>query len=88
MPHHSNLPMYNQEEMRAIFGEPLGATGKFPEGKIHPTDEGELKFAITHEKGEVIFQFGKAVAWFALPPEKAEELADLLRKHAVECRKS
>jgi hypothetical protein len=61
----------------------LGATGKFPQGKLNERDEGELQFAVGSEKGLVRIDFGKPVAWFALPPETAQQLAMLLLRHAA-----
>lgn len=61
----------------------IGATGKFPDGKMHPGDEGELRFAIARDaRGNVHVDFGKNVSWFALPPVLAVELAIALAKHA------
>jgi hypothetical protein len=65
----------------------IGATGEFPEGKIHGSDEGQVRFAIAHDKGKVIIQFGKPIAWFAMGPEQARELADTLTKHAIEAER-
>jgi len=70
MPHHSDVPF------------DLGATGRFPEGKIHDSDEGEIRFAVGSKDGNVIIEFGKPVAWLGLPPDLARELAVLLTKHA------
>jgi len=71
MPHHSDVPGFN-----------LGATGRFPEGKIHASDEGELSFAVGAKEGNVIVEFGKPVAWIGLPPQLARDFADSLTKHA------
>lgn len=61
----------------------LGATGKFPRGKKHPGDEGELRFAIGRDaQGNVHVNFGKDVSWFALPPDMAVEMARTLARHA------
>lgn len=63
----------------------LGATGEFPEGKLNASDEGELRCAILHKDGQVGIQFGKPVAWFAMGPKLARQLADLLIHHADQC---
>lgn len=63
----------------------LGATGQFPDGKVNAEDEGELRFAVAHDRDLVQVNFGKPVAWFSLPPESAKHLATLLIKHAQEC---
>lgn len=61
----------------------LGGTGHFPDGKMHPGDEGELRFAVAKDsRGNVHINFGKDVSWLALPPETAVQLAQLLLKHA------
>lgn len=61
----------------------LGATGAFPEGKLNKTDEGELRMAVSSTgDGLVRVDFGKPVAWFAISPNQAKELAAHLMKHA------
>jgi hypothetical protein len=66
--------------------EPLGATGQFPEGKLTPEDEGEIRIGITHLDGKVVLDFGKRVAWLGLTPDQADEIAATLIKHAAEAR--
>jgi hypothetical protein len=87
MAHHSSegLP----PEFRAFFGKTvpgLGATGQFPLGKITDNDEGELRMAVTHHEGKVVIDFGKPTAWIGFTPEQADDIADLLRKHAKSAR--
>ncbi len=62
----------------------LGATGKFPQGKLQDDDEGELRMAIAYDKlnGIVRVEFGKPVAWLGLPPPEAIQFARLLLRHA------
>lgn len=61
----------------------FGATGKFPDGKIGPDDEGELTLGVVRDsQGRVHVNFGKPVQWLAMPPEKAIELANMLREAA------
>lgn len=61
----------------------LGETGKFPQGQLHPGDEGELQFGIARDgDGNIHLNFGKDVSWLAMPPEVAINLARLLLKHA------
>ena len=64
----------------------LGATGEFPRGKITPEDEGELKMAvgIHPETGKVIVDFGKPVAWIGMEARDALQLANFIRKRALE----
>ncbi len=63
---------------------PIGASGRFPQGKLDDTDEGELTLAIGYDKlnGVVRLEFGKPVAWMGLPPRKAKDLAEKLLFHA------
>jgi hypothetical protein len=65
----------------------LGATGRFPEGKLRSDDDGELQFGIAHQGGHVIVNFGVPVTWLGLPPRKARELASLLVHHAEQAEK-
>lgn len=64
----------------------LGATGDHPEGKLNEDDEGGLRFAVGHQDGNVILDFGKAVVWVGLPPDTADQIADMLKKHAQAIR--
>lgn len=57
---------------------PLGATGAFPEGKLNEEDEGELRFAVGTENGEVVLVFNTPVAWMGMTPEQAVKLAGVL----------
>jgi hypothetical protein len=60
-----------------------GATGEFPDGKITEDDEGELEFSVGPlANGLVGVKFGKPVAWMALPPDTAIELATMLVESA------
>jgi hypothetical protein len=60
-----------------------GATGDFPDGKLDETDEGGLAFGVGHDaQGYVRIDFGKPVAWMAMPAAQAVELARLLLRHA------
>jgi hypothetical protein len=58
----------------------FGATGKFPQGKVHKSDEGELSFGIAadHAHGVVVLSFGKPVAWLGMPPANARALGEKL----------
>jgi len=85
MSNHSQDP-HAIQSLRDIFekdGNKLGATDSFPEGKIDPNDEGEIRFAVAADGGKVILDFGeKPVSWVGMPAETAREVADLLRRHA------
>jgi len=62
----------------------LGATGRFPMPALDDSDEGELALAVGYDPvmGLVRIDFGKPVAWLALPKDKAMELGLSLLKHA------
>lgn len=64
----------------------LGATGKFPEGKLNADDEGELQFAIAADKKNkvVIIDFGKEVAWLGMPKDVAIAFANSVLEKAEE----
>lgn len=61
---------------------PLGATGKFPNGKLSENDEGELQFAVFKKDDTVIIEFGKPVKTLGLTPDQAIQIAKALCKHA------
>ncbi len=63
----------------------LGPTDKFPRGKVHKYDEGELRLAVAtdYQKGVVVIDFGGQVTWLALEKDKAMEFANLILKHAA-----
>lgn len=84
MAHHSRDPFDGlSPELRALFDGQLGATGEYPQGKLTPNDEGELKLAVGCEKNKVILSFGKDVTWIGFDPEQAREIAELLCKNAA-----
>jgi len=56
----------------------MGATGKFPHGKLNTEDEGELRFAIGERDDSVMLHFGTQVTWLAFSPEQAVSFAQLL----------
>lgn len=60
----------------------LGGTGRFPRGMLNADDEGELKMAVSREGGNVRLDFGKQVAWIAMEPATAIQLAQNLLKMA------
>jgi len=62
--------------------EQLGATGKFPEGKLTSNDEGEVAFVVTAYHGKVVVNFGKPIASLGMSVRQAREFALLLRKWA------
>lgn len=91
MAHHSEFqppPAYMEQLLKdATRKMDLGATGKYPLGKLTEQDEGELRLAISHMEGKVILSFGKPVAWIGFTPEQADEIATFLQEHAAAVRK-
>ena len=64
----------------------FGPTGKFPYGKVHETDEGELAIGIAcdYQQNTLVINFGKPIIWIGLPPSRARELARMLIERADE----
>ena len=61
----------------------LGPTGKFPQGKLDDTDEGELTLAVSVVDSVIRIDFGKKVAWLGLDPDTALALASSLTEKAM-----
>jgi hypothetical protein len=64
----------------------IGETGAYPYGKLGADDEGELAVAVAADPqhGVVRLEFGKSIAWLALPAGHARQFADVLRGKADE----
>ena len=73
-----------ERELDIPLKDGIGATGRFPQGKITRHDEGEIRFAIGSKDGKVIIDFGSQVTWVGMPPEQAIELGEILIKRAKE----
>lgn len=73
-----------------LFNPPdvLGATGRYPNGKLNGDDEGEIRVGIAADpaKRVVVVDFGKPTTWIGFTPEQAVEIAKLLTDKAWECR--
>jgi hypothetical protein len=86
MSHHSEelTPLFRQEAER--MG--LGATGKFPLGKMNETDQGEIIVGIAAVPADklVVMNFGTPTAYIAFTGDQALEIADSLRDRALELR--
>lgn len=69
---------------RRGFNAKMGATGEFPFGRLGRDDQGELTVAMKadHRQGVIRLEFGKPVAWLALPATHARHMAKLLMEHA------
>lgn len=59
---------------------------KYPNGKLIGSDKGSVTFALEQKDGNVILDFGRSVTWLEMPPQRAEQLADMLKKHATAIR--
>jgi hypothetical protein len=68
--------------------EGLGTTGRFPRGKIHEADEGEIKIAVAVDRKTqtVLIDFGKPVTFIGFSAEQASEIADLLMNKVMSLR--
>lgn len=64
----------------------LGATGRFPVGKLKKNDEGELKTGVTVVNNKLIISFGKPVAWIGMTKAEAEQLRDFINKRLPELK--
>lgn len=93
MSHHANQgpppefpELLNHLDKMHELRKQLGATGQFPEGKLTPQDEGEIKIAIYHQPGKVVIDFGdKPIKWIGFSPVQARQIAMMLMEHADEC---
>ncbi len=63
----------------------FGPTGKFPDGKIRKSDDGELTLGVAFDptKNLVIINFGAPVSWLGLKPEQAAAFAQMILKHSA-----
>lgn len=87
MAHHANEPFNSEDNefMKKFInqdGNPLGPTGKFPEGKLTDNDEGEIKIGITTLKGKIVIDFGKPIHCIGLTKEQAVDIANTLFERA------
>jgi hypothetical protein len=71
------------------FKAQIGASGQHPFGKLGRDDEGELTVAVATDvrNGVVRMQFGKPVAWLALPASTCRGWAKMLLERADELEK-
>lgn len=59
-----------------------GAIGEYPNGRLSPSDEGSIQFAIGERDGKVTIDFGTPVHWLGMTPQQATELASTLLNRA------
>lgn len=88
MAHHSSQPEDRQHiaaELERLMEEAnrrqemqLGGTGEYPQGKLTPGDEGEIRIAIGVKDGKVMIDFGKQVVWIGFDPSQAVAPAESL----------
>ena len=64
--------------------KPAGPTGDFPGGKLNAEDEGGIVVHVNSDNGKVKMVFGAPIAWIAMNPGQAAELANALMQKAVE----
>jgi hypothetical protein len=58
---------------------------KYPDGKLSPTDQGELEFKLQLiGDGRIILDWGKPVQWIAFNPSEARAIAAGLNRKAAE----
>lgn len=92
--HHSDRPFGGDEQFRKMVDDLKntasfrGALGDFPEGKLTPTDEGSIQFAVGVKGGKVVLDFGTEVAWLGMNPQQAADLAAALLKRAREAARA
>jgi hypothetical protein len=99
MSHHiSNLPggfsetdqlaRLRAEMQRFKTEKELGATGRFPRGKLCNEDDGEIKIDVTCDMktATVLINFGKPVEFIGFTADQAIDLAELLQRRADEVR--
>jgi hypothetical protein len=60
----------------------LGATGRFPEGKLTKDDQGEIKIGITVKDDKIVIAFGKPVEWIGFTREQAIQIGETLINRA------
>ena len=64
----------------------LGATGRFPDGKLVGHDEGEIQFRVGTRDNNVVIEFGQSVHWVGMTRSQAQELGQLLIIRADQIR--
>jgi hypothetical protein len=54
---------------------------QFPDGKISLDDEGRAKVMISHDENLVRLDFGKPLAWLAMPKSQALQFVFVILEH-------
>lgn len=76
MSHHYGPPLPSMDFLTK--DQDLGATGKFPDGKLNNDDQGEIKIGVTVTDERVVIAFGKPVEWIGLTREQAIQIGQTL----------
>lgn len=64
------------------------APRRYPDGRICASDEGEMDVRIHTDRGNVVIDFGKPIAWLGMPPSYVREFIKLLEKYAARARRT
>lgn len=88
MAHHWSDPQENQmskDEFKKLFtkGDEPGATGKYPDGKLDPLDEGELQMRLGNIQGRIVIEFGKPITSIGFTKDEALALGQALIDRAL-----
>lgn len=88
MAHHYSDPNLVPDGFIKSLKEQLGATGRYPEGKLSKHDEGEIAFAVAADPkhGKVLIDFGKPVAFLGMNADQAIALGEMLIAKAGELK--
>ncbi len=79
-----NLQTQNQALETSPRKEKIGATGQFPNGKLHEKDAGEIRFNVVadKERGLIHLDFGKPIANMSANREQVLDLIQALQQAA------
>lgn len=88
MSHHSSIQGSSELLRRLQSGvdeHKLGATGRFPDGKLNEHDEGEIAIGIAHDAqtGKIVMNFGQPTAWIGFTKDQARDIARVLNNLAT-----
>lgn len=89
MSHHSSIPRQNSDLLKrpqsGVDEHKLGATGRFPDGKLNEHDEGEIAIGIAHDAqtGKIVMNFGQPTAWIGFTKDQARDIARVLNNLAT-----
>jgi hypothetical protein len=88
MSNHFSDPSLVPDSLISEMTQRLGATGRYPEGKLGEHDEGEIAFAVAADpkNKKVLIDFGKPVAFLGMNPEQAVALGEMLIAKAGELK--